>query len=182
MKKENIHDELAGLSPMLRQMKEKDDGMRMPPDYFEQLQAKMMQQLKDEQPAPAAKTAPFWAVKTNRFRMAAAAASVAILLTAGWWYMRPAETIAPIAAVTEPAQVDEDDAALTSEEAQLYIDENILEFDTEMLAAELDAAEMPVDPAEKQPLKKNLNQTQTPDEALDHVLDELTEEELEDLL
>lgn len=180
MKKENIHDELAGLSPSLRQMKEKDDGMRMPPDYFEQLQAKMMQQLKDEQPAPSAQIVPFWAVKTTRFRMAAAAASVAILLTAGWWYMRPAETIAPITAVAEPVQMD--DVALTSEEAQLYIDENILEFDTEMLAAELDAAEMPVDPAEKQPLKNNPSKTQTPDETLDHVLDELTEEELEDLL
>lgn len=179
MKKENIHDELAGLSPMLRQMKEKDDGMRLPPDYFEQLQAKMMQQLKEVQPGPAAKTVPFWSVSTNRFRMAAAAASVAVLLTAGWWYMRPTETAAPVV-ITEPAQVEE--AALTSEEAQYYIEENILEFDTEMLAAELEAAETVENPADKQPLKNNSNKAHTTDESLDHVLDELTEEELEDLL
>lgn len=181
MKKENIHDELAGLSSTLRQMKGKDDGMRLPPDYFSQLQEKMMQQLKEEEPGPAAKTVPFWSVKTSRFRMVAAAASVAVLLTAGWWYSsRPAVVVEAPVAVTEPAPVEE--TALSSEEAQLYIDENILEFDTEMLAAELVAAEVSENPAEKQTMKNTNKKLHVADEDLEHMLDELTEEELEDLL
>lgn len=180
MKKENIHDELAGLSSTLRQLKEKDAGMRLPPDYFNQLQEKMMQQLKEEQPGPSAKTVSFWSVSTNRFRMAAAAASVAVLLTAGWWYSRPATTVDAPLAVTEPTPVEA--TALSSEEAQLYINENILEFDTEMLAAELVAADGSENPAEKTDMKSTNKKLRIADDDLEHVLDELTEEELEDLL
>jgi anti-sigma-K factor RskA len=176
MKKDDIHDELKGLSPLLDQLKDKGDGMSAPPDYFSRLNERVMQRLEAEGEIRTPEPVRFWSVAVNRTRMAVAAAAAVVLLLTAWWWMRPAET--PLVAdtgVQEEMTVD----SLTQEDAEAYIQENIMEFDAEMLAAEFDE---PTSPESTMPTTTKKNTTNTPQEDLDDVLDDLTEEELEDLL
>ena len=177
MKKEDIHDELKGLSPLLEQLKKKGDGMTTPPDYFNTLNEKVMQRLATEGEGLVGRPQPFWSVAVNRTKMAAAAAAAVVLLLTAWWYMKPAEQIQVAAVIPEMMAND----TITRDEAEIYIQENILSFDTEMLAAEFEAEDLS-EILSPNPNNPAVSKTKPDAEDLDAVLEELTEEELEDLL
>lgn len=174
MKKQDIQDELAELSSFLGQLKEKGEGMSVPPDYFDRLNDRVMERLEAEGEKFAAPPRSFWGLSVKRTRLTAIAAAVTLLLAA-WWWLRPAEQARVAIAIPDPTVID----TLTQEDAATYVHENILEFEMEMLAAEFDNEETTGPETTTTPsVTKN---RPTPEE-LDNVLNDLTEEELEDLL
>ena len=178
MKKETIYEELDGLSPLLGQLKQSPDGMKIPEGYFDTLEDKVFAQLDAtgeriiERPANSNRLR----VSFMQPRVLLAAASFLVLLVAGWWILRPE----PVEDKALQAAVNTE---LTPEQAHAYIQENIQEYDSEMLLAALEpqgpeaTSAMPAAPAKPTVTKaKRL----TNDEIV-AVLEEMSDEELEDL-
>ncbi len=174
MKEENIHDELRSLSPLLSSLKEKNDPHRLPDGYFDQLESSVFQRLEAEGlRVSVPETKSGWSVWLSPARLAAAAAAVAVLITAVWW-LRPTDT----PALTQTDTLEE----ITPEMAEAYIQENILDFEEDLLTANLDNGESNTS-EELLPEPKPKNSKKPPvEDDLDQILDDLTEEELEDLL
>ncbi len=174
MKEENIHDELRSISPLLSSLKEKKDPHRLPDGYFDQLEANVFQRLEAEGlRVPIPETKSGWSVWLSPARIAAAAAAVAVLITAIWW-LRP----------TEESQLTQTDTLeeITPEMAEAYIQENILDFDEDLLTANLDNGESNTNEELLPEVKPKNNKKPPVEDDLDQILDDLTEEELEDLL
>lgn len=181
MKKENIHEELEQLSPLLYELKKQGEVMYTPPDYFEGLEEKVYDKLEAEGGRIAPPTSP-WKVWLSPLRLSVAAALTAIMVSV-WGFLQP--TVAPQApmAATTPFTLEEDaPVSLNSEVAASYIKDNILEFDEDALFAAYFEED---DDVENKPItttKKNSKKITPSTEDLDEILDDLTDEELEDLL
>jgi hypothetical protein len=175
MKKDSLDDELNKLSPWLREQRRKGDGFRLPDDYFEGLEARVFERID----AGAAHGRPtLRVVKKNaglaiRPRTALAlAAALSLVLAAVWFFRQPTETLAPIASVE-----------LTDEEIEAYVLSNVHDFEADQLAS------LPPDeslesnaPSEQMPKKpKHLLDDLKPED-VDALLNDMTEEELEELL
>lgn len=165
MKYTPIKEELKELSPMLQQLKDKKDPMQVPPGYFEALHDHL-QQIRTEYPQPAI-TGRWTIEKWKQPVLWSVAASTALLFTA-YLFFQPIQS-PPTTASFEP---------LTPDIASAYVEENILEFEPELLENPEDErlydlinANMPSTAATSEP---NLTE--------DQLLEEMTEEELRDLL
>lgn len=180
MKKENIHEELEQLSPLLYELKKQGEVMYTPPDYFEGLEEKVYEKLEAEGGRIAPPVSP-WTVWFTPLRLSVAAALTAVVVSV-WGFLQPTQVAqAPVAASNPFTLEEEAPVSLTSDVAATYIKENILEFDEEaLLAAYLEEDEdLDIQPA---PAKKNTKKTTTSTDDLEEILDDLTDEELEDLL
>lgn len=156
-----LNEELKGLSPWLHDLKQRGDGFQVPEGYFDTLEDSVFSRIDaaGNRRAPgltAKKGGGFFSLRA----ISAAAAVLAVVLAATWLFRgRPAEL--PAAVVPE----------LSEEEIELYVLENIRDFDPAQLAS--------LSPEETEALPPAQPESQRKTEDL---LDELSEEELELLL
>jgi hypothetical protein len=165
------------LPEQLRQLKGQPEGLSTPDGYFDQFNDRLIERLRDEGDLKAAVPSlkKTW---VNVGRISAAAAAVAALLVAGWWWYRPetpATTPDNSVAVIEAAE-------LTPEIAAAYISDNIDDFEEELLAAINVEEQVPASTKKNMDTKKTLPKKAVDNEELDQILDDLTEEELEEIL
>ena len=188
----NIHQELGELSPLLQNLRQRPEGYQVPEGYFATMQNEVLAQIKAE---TAFAQKPMIATKENKIvnrwnqrlaeiewliqpRYAVAFASFALLLIAGWFFIKPNDITA--FATVEPS----------IEEIDQYLEENLEDIDTEQLTTTI---------AEVEPLieKENIqhqpasNPTKIQDakpEELDEILNEMiqngeiSEDDLEEIL
>ena len=178
MKKESPDDELKGLSPLLRDLRQQEEGFRVPEGYFGALEDSVFSRVETtgnpRKPAMRAKRGGFFGRFSRSQGMWAAAAALALLLAATWLLMIKPEQ--PVVAKQE----------LTEEEIETYVLENIHEFDAELLAAvpaneQALPATKPVAPTEAKP-KQSDPLDDLSEEELELLLKEMSDEELENLL
>ncbi len=181
MSKKTANDELQNLSPLLRDLKRDDDGFRLPDGYFEGLEDSVFRRadgLNSPQKSifSAARRGLF--ARLTRSKIVWAAAATLALALAATWFFKIKQTqsdIAPIAA-----------QALTEEEIEAYVLENIDEFEAEQLAA-LPAAEQiipkPTTPSVLETKPKHTSPIEDfSEEELEFLLKDMSDEELESLL
>jgi hypothetical protein len=161
-------------------MEKKKEGFKVPEGYFEGLDDAIFQKINEQgaRKAPVLTAAPGgrWLETSNRRWLYGVAAAIALVAAAWWWLPnRQGNTLL--------AQAD-----LTEEELNTYIVENASDFDVEQLAL-LDAAEQQGDtdsqemlPGDTQKLRRNLPTGDFPSEELDNLLQDMSEEELEEIL
>lgn len=117
MKKEhNIQDELKELSPLLAELREEEEGYKVPHLYFESMQNKVLRQV-NEVPQKAGLFARF-----SWMRNLAVAASVAVLLLVGVFLLQN----------TNDAQVA-DLENISTDVLAMYLDENVEDWDLDLL-------------------------------------------------
>lgn len=188
----NIDQELAGLSPLLQDLRQKPEGYQVPKDYFAAMQKEVLQQIKAENtlitstniPKKENKLSNWWNQRLAEIewfmqpRYAVAFASFALLLTAGWFFIKPSHN--EVFASNEPS----------IEEIEQYLEENIEDIDTEQLTkniAEVESSIEKENSQNQQPSNPQKIENANPEE-LDEILDEmiqngeLSEDDLEEIL
>lgn len=130
--KESINKELESLSPKLAKLKAKGTGLTVPENYFQalpdQVWEKIRLETKTATPPPRVSTSGWLDVATNFFytlfqpRYALAFATVLVLLVAGVLIFSDDATPQH----TDPL------AGISEEEALLYIQQNLEDFDTKL--------------------------------------------------
>lgn len=184
MKKENLDEELGKISPWLNDLKSKGEGFELPEDYFQEMEDSLFARIEAAGPLerpvlkPVKKEGLFASFIRPRTAMAYAAALAVVL--AAVWLIRLQTTKAPETVVAS--------AELSEEDIESYLLENVHDFDPEQLAA-LDSAEpggkeeesapAPANPGKK---TKTVHHEELQPEDLEHVIDEMSEEELEKML
>jgi hypothetical protein len=179
--KNNIREELQGLSPFLADLHSKDSGQKAPEDYFDQLESEVFRKIEEggyQREAPTGST-PVWrgliAIRRSRFAMAAAA--VFALVFGAWWFFR----MQPASSPAVPENYQELAAALTAEDAAAYIAGNIHEFETATLETYV-AVEPAAESTPERPSKRARPLEDLSEEQLDLLLQDLSDEELEEIL
>ena len=131
MKKDkHIEDELREQSPFLNEkFKENKGGFKMPAGYFETLSDRILDEVEGEQEAKIidigslSSDSSVQLKKNHPYRMLAVAASVMLLVVAGFWMMNTTETTSQYAALEQ----------LSEEGVLAYLDKNMDEFDFKAL-------------------------------------------------
>jgi hypothetical protein len=169
-----LEDELKDLSPWLRDIRKgpKGGGFTVPPDYFDRMEDSVFQQLDAlgarRRPAAAPPREPWWS-RLFRPSLVLAFGALAALALALWCWRQPREAA--------PANLPFATTELTVEDAEAYLLENVLDLEPELLAAQLPAEETAPAPQKAQPAELEIST-----EDLEQLLDEMSEEELEELL
>ena len=113
MKKDhNIQDELKELSPLLSELRQEEEGYKVPHLYFESLQNKVLRQVNE-----APQKVSFFA-RLGWGRIFAMVASVLLLLVVGVFLL-------PNSNNTEVAELEN----ISTETLAMYLDENVEEMD-----------------------------------------------------
>lgn len=179
MKKEKLYKELQEQAPFLKDLKQKGDGFKVPEGYFDGLEDAVFARLEASGDAgrPKIKVVkrPFLSVSFIRPKAAMAyAAAMALVLAAVWFFRQPA-AVQPLPYVS---------VELTEDELETYVLENLNEFEPEQLVAL--TPETPINTIDEtvpgKPGKKSENSNELHPDDLDKILDEMTEEELEQIL
>jgi hypothetical protein len=188
----NVHQELAELSPLLQELRQKPEGYQVPEGYFAAMQHDVLAQIKAEN---ALAPSPVIAKKENKLanwwnsiiveiewliqpRYAVAFASFILVLTAGFFFLKPSNTMDT--AYVEPS----------IEEIDQYLEENIEDIDTEELTAVVAIAEQTMGKANTPNVPSSDNQKlkDAKPEELDEMMDEMiqngeiSEDDLEEIL
>jgi hypothetical protein len=188
----NIHQELGELSPLLQELRQKPEGYQVPEGYFAAMQQGVLAQIKAENalaPSPIIfkkenKLANWWnsiIVEIEWLiqpRYAVAFASFILVLTAGFFFLKPNNTMDT--ANTEPS----------IEEIDQYLEENVEDIDTEQLTAAVAEIEHPIEKENKQylPSSDNKKLQDAKPEELDEIMNEMiqngdiSEDDLEEIL
>lgn len=177
MKKEFSEPDLP---PFLQDLKGKGDGFKIPEGYFDHMEEAVFARLKAagdlERPGLKVVKKPGMFPLFIRPRVAMGlAAALALILSAVWFIRQPSVPVQSVQyASTE----------LTEEDIESYLLENAKEFEPEQLAA-LTPAEI-VEPPEENasnPAQKSRHAAEElhPDD-LNNIIDEMTDEELEEIL
>ena len=182
---EHLDDELRENAPWLRDMKRQGDGLRTPEGYFDDLEAQVFARLDTlgarRQAPMQAVPGGYWARRLNLRVLAALAAGLALAAAAFWFFKAPSVAVQP--ALAEVRMPD-----LSEEDIETYVLENVQEFDAEQLAAlpAVAATDQIPERVAPNPAQYRSKRQQALDdlhpEDLDHLLDELSAEELESLL
>ena len=169
--KKEIQDELKSIAPFLSELK-REEGFKVPKDFFSKLPKELITKIKKEQLVEekyAPGSSPNWLDHLIHYfsslfqvRLITAFATVAILMTAGWFLMNKQT------ASDETQYLSE----LSVEEMQIYLNENIDELDDELLI-ELSTNEEDF---------FITNPTELNDKDIETLIDELDDETLEELL
>ena len=177
MNKRHLDDELP---PFLQDLKEKGDGFKVPEGYFEDFEDAVFARLKASgdlgKPAMKVVKRPTMFSVSIRPRTAMAlAAALALILAAVWFFRQPTSGL-------ENTQVASTE--LSEDDIESYLLENVHEFEPEQLAA-LTTEEIsePIDDSTPDAPKQKVRTSEEihPDD-LDQILDEMTDEELEQIL
>ncbi len=172
---DELREELEEFSPFLQKMKERDEGFKVPKDYFKSLPDEVLGKIQPELPAQHS-----WLDDLTAFvqrlwqpRYALALATVAVLVVAAVWIFDQNKHTGMQQPVADAMLESISDEAL-----QNYVSENIGEFDRELILemqyAGKDAKSMP----ELAPQAG----TDELEQYLDDIIDEIDLEDLEDLL
>ncbi|MFM7400500.1 MAG: hypothetical protein ACKO4W_06310 [Bacteroidota bacterium] len=166
-----INQELEELSPLLRQLREQGDGLETPHDYFEKFDNHLKQRIAERGVRRHALQQIQAPVKRRMWPgVLAAAASLALILGAVWYFNtgnEPREL-----AVTE----------LSPEEITAYLIENAADFEPEQLAALEETATVYNRLDSPEARKVMPEKEEIPAEAVEEIIDEMTDEELAELL
>lgn len=183
---EYLDDELRENAPWLRDMKRQGDGLRTPEGYFDDLEAQVSARLDTlgarRQAPMRAVPGGHWTRRLNLRVLTALAAGIALAAAAFWFFKAPSIADQP-AALAEVRMPD-----LSEEDIEMYVLENVHEFDAEQLAAlpAVAATDQIPERVAPNPAQHRSKRQQALDdlhpEDLDHLLDELSAEELESLL
>jgi hypothetical protein len=188
----NVHQELAELSPLLQELRQKPEGYQVPEGYFAAMQHDVLAQIKAEN---ALTSSTVIAKKENKLanwwnniiaeiewliqpQYAVAFASFALLLTAGFFFLKPNNAMDT--AYAEPS----------IEEIDQYLEENVEDIDTEQLTNVVTAVEHPLEKEKSQvePSSDNKKLKDANAEELDEIMDEMiqngeiSEDDLEEIL
>lgn len=165
---------------ILGKLKEKGDGFTVPADYFDGFESRVFERIeaagiKRQMPEALVKSK---AKRVSIYQYALAAAAVfAMVLAAVWFFRSNDEYEQPMASVT-----------LSEEDIEAYLLENVRDFEVEQLAM-LPTTEEPQvrqAPSDSKPVVPE--KTVAPDpyeispEDIEHILNDMTEEELQDIL
>jgi hypothetical protein len=161
----------------LRKLKSMVQPPAPPEGYFAQLEAEMMQMAKAEQLATKASMPAFAAQKGGKWQKMAIAASFLLAVSlAGLWYMQRQEQDTYALATHD----------LSADDAEAYLSENLEQYElTELIA---DATELLPCGLEPMPKPQNQNDPKAAHQAESlsptesEMLEDLTDEDLEDLL
>lgn len=170
------------LTPFLRNLGEKKEGFKVPEKYFEGIEDAVFQKITAQgarKAPPMSATSGGLMYRLLRAPMLYAAAAAVTLLITAWWFMRPVVSPAATALETE----------LTEAELQAYITENITEFEVEQLAT-LCSDDLPADayplqettPSDSQKIRARTQAKTFHPEDIRDLLDDMSEEELEEIL
>ncbi|MFN0173696.1 MAG: hypothetical protein ACKVU0_03520 [Saprospiraceae bacterium] len=180
MKKQYLDEELKTISPLLKELKEKGDGFKVPEGYFEDLEHTILARIESSGVAgrPARKVNKRPGLFTIFIRPQAAmayAAALALILAAVWFIRQDASPIQD-----EPFVTTE----LTVDDIESYVLENLHEFEPEQLASmtQEETSEGADKPAGKNQKKNSSASDEIHPDDLDKILDEMTDEELEQIL
>ncbi|HNL38175.1 MAG TPA: hypothetical protein PKL15_03325 [Saprospiraceae bacterium] len=186
--KELLDQELRDLSPFLRDMRGKDDGFRIPENYFESLEDDVFTQIdalgarRKVNGAKNRTTLLNWLGALWQPRIALALGSLTLVAVAAWWWLKPQPAAAP--EVLPIANIE-----LTPEELEAYVLENVTDFEPEQLAALAVLEEEPADPASNNPSQSTTTPKKTKvdtddlsPEELEILINDLTDEEIEKML
>lgn len=123
-------EELAGLSPLLSRIRQSEPAIESPENYFRDMQQDVLWRLKTEQTAAPAPVRPAawerWAAVFQVFKRPSYVvgfATVVLAIVAAFWIWSPTTN-----------DTDTSLASLTEEETLAYIENNIEDFDTDLLA------------------------------------------------
>ncbi len=179
MKKENLDDELKNLPPFLKDLKAKGDGFNVPEGYFEEMEEAVFARLKasgdlGRSTMKVVKRPGMFPIFIRPRTATALAAALALILAAVWFFRQPG-AIEPLPLVS---------TELTEDDIETYVLENLHEFDPAQLAAL--TPDETAEPAEQftpgtTKKKSSASEELQPDD-LDKILDEMTDEELEQIL
>lgn len=177
MKKEILEQELP---PILIELKAKGDGLRVPDDYFDDLETAVFARLEStgalRRPVIKAEKRPSLFSVSIKPRAAMALAATLALVLAAVWFFRQDSVV-----VSQPSVAS---AELTEEDLESYLIDNVQEFDPEQLA--LLTPEEPTETTEENtpgtPKKNSRSSSEIRPDDLDKILDEMTDEELEQIL
>ena len=176
MKEENINDELKALSESLHALRQQEDGMQVPKDYFSSFEDRIFQQLEADGHRREVETPTFsfWKVFTQPKILMAAAACFALVASVWWWQSAPS---------AGSELVVQETTAQPSDDIDAYIEENIMDFDPEMLA-ELESEDLSDSNPAASPSEMSDGQINKKDhsESIENILEEMSEEELEEIL
>ncbi|MEZ4958498.1 MAG: hypothetical protein R2830_01645 [Saprospiraceae bacterium] len=175
--KEELKEELEGLSPFLTKMKEEGDGFKVPADYFKTLPDEVLNKVQRQGPAVERSSwfdgiASFLQMLWQPKYVLAVASAAAILIAAVCFFKKdtPKEEVQPIAAV----QVSD----IPFEELHEYLSDNIADIDENLIV------EASLSTTESQTTKTTILPKATTEELegyLDDVIDEIDPKDLEDL-
>lgn len=175
MKKEILPDDLP---PFLQDLKRKGDGLQVPEGYFDDMEAAVFARLRSagdlDRPALTVVKKPGLFVQFLRPRAAMAYAAALALVLAAVWFVRQSVTSVPEAPLAT-LELSEDDI-------EAYVLENVHEFEPEQLAS-LSKEDLPEITTENPTPSAQPQAVEElhPDD-LDQILDEMTDEELEEIL
>jgi len=114
---DHIQDELKELSPLLSELRQEEEGYKVPHLYFESLQDKVLRQV-NETPQKAGLF-----VRFGWMRTLAMAASVAVLLLAGMFLLNKSDD-------TQVADIEIE--KISTEVLAMYLDENADDWDLDL--------------------------------------------------
>lgn len=171
MKKDNFED----FSPFLKDLKGKGEAQRVPDAYFEGLETAIFDKIKQnglDRPASAQMMRATRGGRFNRVWIGVAAAAMVLLVSAVWFlkFSNTDQTPATYAAIE-----------LSEEDMENYLFDHVQDFEIETLSAvsaDLDQPELP----EGSPKKERRKSIDLKAEDIESVLDQMSDEELEDLL
>lgn len=178
MKDESLKDELGRISPRLSGLKTGEQGFQVPDGYFDAFEYRLMDRISaDGIQRHVPVQTPARAVKrVMMYRWIGAAAAVLTLVFAAIWFFRPAPTATPQYAA----------AQLTDEDIEAYLMKNMQDFEDDQLALLREEEATPTEtqlPAPGKTIKHtkdSLNDISPED--VDHLLNDMTEEELKAIL
>lgn len=180
-KKESLDNELKELSPFLHDLKRKEDGFKLPADYFETFEHSVFQKM-GAHGVP--KNTGMQGIRGGGFKfyflkpqiLMAVAASLTLIFSA-WWFLNPSQVVAP----PNPVAME-----LTGEEVESYVLENIQEFETEQLVTLSEDSALPSEtPLQSTTPKSTKMKPDSEDispEDVEDLLKDMSDEELEQLL
>lgn len=174
--KQQLQDELNEHAPGLNAFRHKDSGMRVPEGYFDSLEASVFAQIEaigaTRRPVVTPKQRLSWWQFLQSLwqpKVALAFAGMLAVVFAAWWFWGKSAADAPY-------------AHITPEDAENYLRENLMELEPEQLAVVLPAEQSPaimLENADGTPTEEPLHLSP---EDLEHMLRDLSDEELDQLI
>ena len=175
MKQDNVAEELKKNAPWLYEQRQQEDGFKIPEGYFDTVEDRVLSRLEAAGPR---RQAPQRLMKkpAKRFTLPqifmAVAAVFSIAIAAVWFFK-------PITMVDQPLASVE----LSTDDIETYLLENVQDFEAEQLATLPDEDENEYQlPAQKTPSTSTDPLEEISPEDVEHILNDMTEEELEEIL
>jgi|688.fasta_scaffold462263_2 hypothetical protein len=177
MKKQHSEEEIPDF---LKDLKAKKDGFNLPEGYFNDMEDAVFARLKsggdlDRPVVNVRRGGKMWASFIRPKAAMVYAAALALVLAAVWFVRQSTQELsqAPMAAVE-----------FSEEELETYLLENALEFEPEQLAS-IEPDKVPEFTDEQPTDQNNTSKRKQPEihpDDLEEILDEMTDEELEQIL